>query len=100
MRKRNREAVLMEEEDDDCVDINAHEVISVADWKAQVGSNGKRSERESKHGTSVRCHVCPVGTRPNAYYCCLKCSNELGKPIGVCGSKTAVERHQRTAALK
>ena len=83
VRKRNREAVLMEEEDEDCVDINAHEVISVADWKAQVGSNGKRSERESKHGTSVRCQVCPVGTRPNAYYCCLKCSNELGKPFAV-----------------
>ena len=79
VRKRNREAVLMEEED--CVDINAHEVYSVADWKAQVGSNGKRSERESKHRTSVRCQVCPVDTRPNAYYCCQKCSNELGKPL-------------------
>lgn len=92
----------MEEEEEDCVDINAHEVISVADWKAQVGSKGRRSERESRHGTSVRCQVCPVGTRPNAYYC-LKCSNELGKPFGVCGSKTGrscVERHQCTAALK
>ena len=103
VRKRNREAVLVEEEDEDCVDINAHEVISVADWKAQVVSSGKRSERESKHGTSVRCQVRPVGTRPNANYCYLKCSNELGKPFGVCGSKTGrfcVERHQRTAALK
>ena len=61
VQKRNRDAVLMEE-DEDCVDINAHEVISVANWKAQVGSKGKRSERESKHGTSVRCQV----SRPNA----------------------------------
>ena len=47
----------MEEEDEDCVDINAHEVISVADWKAQVGSSGKRSEgsQNMEHLLDVRC---------------------------------------------
>ena len=71
--------------------------------KLKLGVMESEVKGSQKHGTSVRCQVCPVGTRPNAYYCCLKCSYELGKPFGVCGSKTGrscVERHQRTAALK
>ena len=60
VRKRNREAVLLEEEDEDCVDINAHEVISVADWKAQVGSKGRRSAREQwRSGQGCRGGKCP-----------------------------------------
>ena len=37
----DREAVQMEEEED-CVDINTHEVIPVAEWKAQVISKARR----------------------------------------------------------
>ena len=97
LRKRRRDALQEEEQKEE--NATAHEAISVADWTAQSFGKGRKSPRQEMHGTSVRCRVC-TGPHPNAYYCCLRCSNEEGKPFGICGSKTGqscIEKHQRDA---
>ena len=55
-----------------------------------VRYNIKKAKTEShkKHGSSLRCRVCPKPAPP-AYYCCSTCSNANGcKPFAVCGAKS------------
>ena len=44
--------------------------------------------KNKKHGSSLRCRLCPKPAPP-AYYCCSVCSNADGcKPFAVCGPKS------------
>jgi hypothetical protein len=99
LRKRSRDALQKEEEKEK--DATAHKAIfSAADWKAQKFGKGRKTPRQELHGTSVRCREC-TGPHPNAY--CLRCSNEEGKPYGICGSKTGrscIEKHQEPVRLR
>eukprot|EP00731_Ephydatia_muelleri_P010048 Em0005g634a len=59
----------------------------------------QKKQKMSKHGTAVRCKVCPKPA-PNANYCCSQCSDEnRGNIFGLCGPKSGrvcIPIHQKS----
>ena len=59
----------------------------------------QKKQKMSKHGTAVRCQVCPKPA-PNANYCCSQCSDENdGNIFGLCGPKSGrvcIPIHQKS----
>ena len=59
----------------------------------------QKKQKMSKHGTAVRCKVCPKPAL-NANYCCSQCSDENdGNIFGLCGPKSGrvcIPIHQKS----
>ena len=86
LRKRPlaaRDDSFVEEEDS-----TVHHLVPIPEYLRQVKHKKAKTENHKKHGSSLRCRVCPKPAPP-AYYCCSTCSNANGcKPFAVCGAKS------------
>ena len=46
-----------------------HHIVPIAEYLREVNQKNKKSENHIKHGSSLRCRVCPKPA-PAALYCC------------------------------
>ena len=75
-----------------------HHIVPIAEYLREVN---QKNENHIKHGSSLRCLVCPMPA-PAAFYCCSSCSNaNHRKPFAIYGSKsgrTCLAVHTASAA--